>query len=230
MDNMKNTYNAVLAELKWSRVIKYVLGMVTIAIGVTFMLKSNVGNSSWDTLHYSLEQLLNITFGTATVIVALSFTVMVIALNRNIKYILMAIPIVIVGPLIDVTNVVFVVHAIPQSIVLKIIYFIIGLSLLPLGGSLLIISKYPAGVFDEFNLAVVRILKLKSLVPTRVIMELTAVLTAAFLGYLAGIEYTNDLTYGKIGIGTIIFAVMVGVYLKTYLHLFEKIGLTEKSE
>ena len=73
-------------------------------------------------------------------------------------------------------------------------------------------------------------LKLRSLVPTRVIMELTAVLTAIFLGYLAGFTYNNDFTYGKFGIGTLIFALTVGLYLKIYLKLFERIGLNENQQ
>lgn len=211
------------------RLTKYILGMLFIAIGVSFMLKSNIGNSSWDTLHYSLEHLLHISFGTATIIVALTFTILVIWLNKSFKYLLMAIPIFVVGPLIDMTNLIISSEVIPELIPLKILYFIIGISLLPLGGACLLISTYPAGVFDEFNLAIVRKLKLKSLVPTRVIMELTAVLAAAILGYFAGFEY-QDLTYGKIGLGTLIFATTVGIYLKTYLKLFERIGLNENQQ
>lgn len=219
----------IMNEIKLSRIIKYVLGMCFIAMGVTFMLKSDIGNSSWDTLHYSLEHLLNISFGTAAIIVAMIFTVLVILLNKNLKYIAMAIPILIVGPLIDLTNIIFNSSVIPEELYIRIIYFILGTSILPLGGAFLLLSTYPAGVFDEFNLAVVRKLKLKSLVPTRVIMELSAVLLAAILGYFAGFEY-NSFTYGKIGIGTLIFAITVGNYLKTYLKIFERIGLNENQQ
>ena len=216
-------------EIKLSRVIKYLMGMILIALGVTFMLKSDIGNSSWDTLHFSLEHLLNITFGTATIIVASIFTVMVVLLNWNLKYFLIAIPIVIVGPLIDVTNHIFNSTVVPDTMLMQITYFIIGVSTLPLGGAFLLISTYPAGVFDEFNLAIVRKLKLKSLVPTRVIMELTAVALAGVLGYLAGFEI-EGFTFGKIGIGTIIFAITVGIYLKAFLKLFERIGLSENQQ
>ncbi len=219
----------IINEIRLTRLIKYGVGMFFIAFGVSFMLKSDIGNSSWDTLHYSLEHLLNISFGTATIIVAMSFTVLVILLNKNLKYIFMAIPIAIVGPLIDLMNQIFSSNVIPEHFYLQIIYFIIGITALPLGGAFLLISTYPAGVFDEFNLVIVRKLKLKSLVPTRVIMELTAVVLAAVLGYLAGFEY-SDFTFGKIGIGTIIFAITVGIYLKLYLKLFERIGLNENQQ
>lgn len=230
MDRIKSSSKSFINELKLHRILKYLFGMISIAVGVSFMLKSNIGNSSWDTLHYSLEQLLGITFGTATICVASVFLVLVVILNKDFKYILMFIPILIVGPLIDITNLIFVIENVPEQLIYKILYFIAGLLLLPLGGASLLISTYPAGVFDEFNVAVVRKLKLKSLVPTRVIMELSAVTTAAILGYFAGFTYNNDFTFGKIGIGTIIFAITIGILLKTYLKLFERIGLDENQQ
>jgi uncharacterized membrane protein YczE len=223
-NSFKQGFTVLKSELKLSRVIKYLLGMVFIAVGVVFMLRSNFGNSSWDTLHYSLSALVDITIGSATIYVALTFTLMVIILNKDIKFILMAIPIVIVGPLIDLFDLRVFTWLEPETLLLQIPIYIIGLSLLPLGGALLLISSYPAGVFDEFNLALKRLLKMKSLVPIRVIMELTAVLTALVLGLIAGVGI------GKIGIGTLIFSLTVGFYLKTYLKLFERIGLSEHKQ
>ena len=217
-----------------SRIIKYIIGMFLIAVGVALMLKSGVGNSSWDTLHYSLEHLLNISFGTATIIVATVVMITVMILNRSVKYIFMWIPVLIVGPLIDLFIFLFNTGDIASTLPLQIVYFFLGISLLPLGGAFLIISSYPAGVFDELNLAIVSKLKLKSLVPTRVIMELTAVITAYFLGRAAGLSYAinkiEGVEYGNIGIGTLIFALSVGIYLKTYLKLFERIGLYENQQ
>lgn len=221
-------------EITVLRTIKYILGMVFIAVGVAFMLKSGVGNSSWDTLHYSLEHLLHVSFGTATIIVATIVMITVMLLNKSFKYILMWIPVLIVGPLLDLSIFIFNANQVPTVFGMQLLYFILGLSILPLGGAFLIISKYPAGVFDELNLAIVRKLKLKSLLPTRVIMELTAVTTAYVLGRLAGLSYSfnqvEGIEYGNIGFGTLIFALTVGIYLKTYLKTFERIGLYENQQ
>ena len=219
----------IIEELKLSRIIKYILGMLFIAFGVSLMLKSQIGNSSWDTLHYSMEQLFKISFGTATIIVAMTVLIIVIIMNRNFKFALMAIPIVIVGPLIDVFNNLVSAQILPETLFLQIVFYFLGITLLLLGGAFLLISSYPAGVFDELNMAIIRKYKFKSLVPTRVIMELTAVLTAAILGYLAGFEYSN-FKFGRIGIGTIIFAFTIGIFLKIYLKLFERIGLNENKQ
>jgi len=223
---IKKSVNVMHKELRWSRVVKYFLGMVSISVGVVMMLRSDLGNSTWDALHFSLTILINITMGTATIIVASIFTALVIFLNRNFKFLIMAVPIISVGILIDLFNDVILVNFEATTMFARILSLSSGLLLLPLGGSLLLISTYPAGVFDEFNLVVMRKLKMKSLVPIRVIMELSAVTTAYIFGIMAGLSFED----GKIGIGTLIFAFTVGIFLKLYLKLFERIGLSENQQ
>jgi len=197
----------------------YLLGMIVISFAVVMMLRSLLGVSSWDTLHYSLHKLTGITVGDATIWVALTFTLLVIIGNRDIKYIGMAIPIIIVGNLIDVFNLNLLVNYIPKNIFLRIFTYIIGLLTLPLGGSLLIISSFPAGVFDEFMLTLMKLFKSDKLVLIRVIMELSAVTLALILGFIAGIQF------GMFNIGTLIFSISVGVLVKFYLKLFASMGL-----
>ena len=99
--------------------------------------------------------------------------------------------------------------------------YIVGLFALPFGGALLIISTYPAGVFDELMLLIMKLAKSNKMTKIRVIMELTAVSLAIIFGLLAGIGF------GMVNIGTLIFSLSVGVLIKLYLKLFERIGLYE---
>lgn len=214
----------IRVQFKLQNFLFYTFGAFSIAFGVIFMLRSNLGTSTWDTLHYALSQLLDIEIGDATIVVALFFTVLVIALNKNFKYIFMAIPIFVVGFLINYINLDLLGSFTVTTIFGRIGSYLLGLLLLPLGGSLLIVSTFPAGVFDEFNLAVMRVLKTDKLVLIRVIMEISAVLTAFIIGVFA-----ND-PQGMINIGTIIFSVTVGSFLKTYLNIFERIGLYENKQ
>ncbi|MCK5388573.1 MAG: hypothetical protein KAJ22_04745 [Candidatus Izimaplasma sp.] len=199
----------------------YLLGAVIISFAVVMMLRSMMGVSSWDTLHYSLHALTGITIGKATIVVAIIFTVFVTVANKDAKYIGMVIPILLVGALIDLFNLHLLVNYLPINIYLRIITYFIGLVLLPFGGSLLIISSFPAGVFDEFMITLMRLLKTNNLVLVRVIMEITAVAVAIMLGFIAGIQF------GMVNIGTLIFSLSVGVFIKTYLKLFERVGLYE---
>lgn len=213
------------------RIFLYLTSFFAIAFGVVFCLRSGIGLSTWDTLHYALFKLMSVTLGVetftighATIVVAGSFTVAIILLNKNFKYIFMAIPIFVVGPLIDLVNLDWLKDFAVTDLYYQIPIFVAGLLLLPLGGALLIVSKFPAGVFDEFTLSMMRIFKTKNLIKTRVIIELAAVLTALVIGLIASIGL------GQIRIGTIIFSLSVGSLLKLYLALFERIGLYETQQ
>ena len=185
----KNVYN----------VIKYTLGCINIALGVVFMLKSEVGLSSWDTLHFSLHKLTGITMGTATIVVAAVFTVIVIVMNRHFKYIFMAIPIFVVGGLIDLFNLHVFSELNPEMMIYKIILFTLGIVLLPLGGALLIASSYPAGVFDEFMLVVMKKFNTSKLFQVRVIIEICLVMQfhqkktnqSLYLNLIPSMSYTT---------------------------------------
>jgi uncharacterized membrane protein YczE len=195
--------------------------MLLISFGVILMIRSNVGVSTWDTLHWALHLFLDIEVGTATIIVALAFTISVVLLRKNLQYFYMGIPVVIVGLLINVIDLVLLADFQPQNMLVRIMSFGLGLAILPLGGSFLIISTFPAGVFDEFNLVMVHLLRTNNFVLVRVIMELSAVTLAFIIGRLAGSEF------GMINVGTIISALTIGLILKQYLKLFERIGLYE---
>ena len=215
-------------DFKAVNVMFYIAGMFSIAFGVVFMIRSDIGTSSWDSLHWSINQLFELRFGVmwftvglATIVVATTFMIIVIIMNKSIRYLIMSIPILSVGFMIDFIAKVLLPNFEPELLGFQLLTYLGGALLLPLGGSLLIISTFPAGIFDEFNLTLMRKFKSDNLVLIRVIMELLAVLTALILGSIAGIGF------GNVKIGTLIFSLIVGKILKTYLIIFEKLGLYE---
>ena len=151
----------------------------------------------------------------------MTFTVMVILLNKEIKYIGMTIPIVLVGLLINFFNDQVFVNFVPNSLTIQILTYTLGVTALPFGGSLLIISTFPAGVFDEFMLSMMRLFKTTKLAIIRAIMEMSAVSLAIGLSFTAGERF------GMVNVGTLIFSLTVGIFIKTYLKLFERVGLYE---
>ena len=199
----------------------YTMGTIIIAFAVIMMKRSNIGLSSWDTLHFSLYSLMPISFGTAVFIVATIFLIFVTVANKDPKYILMFVPIVFVSFIIDIFDLYVFRDFLPETMTFRVLTYTLGLVLLPFGGSLLIISTFPAGVFDEAMLTFMRLFKTNKIVMVRVIMEISAVILAIILGFLAGIQF------GMVNVGTLIFSLSVGMFIKTYLTLFEKIGLYE---
>ena len=93
--------------------------------------------------------------------------------------------------------------------------------LLPLGGSLIIITKLPAAVYDELMLAVMSKTNSTRLPIVRSIIELTVILIALIIGIIGGIGT------GRIGAGTLVFALVIGWMIRFYLTLFERMGLYE---
>jgi len=207
-------------------VLLYAFGGLFIALGVVLMIMSNLGTSSWDSLHFSLSNMFGFSIGAATIIVAMVFTVIVIILNKSFKYLLMAIPIFYVGALIDLIGLEILSAYAPTLFITRVASFLSGVILLPLGGSMLIISTFPAGIFDEFNLSMMKLFHTDKLATIRVIMELLAVLTAFIIG-ISSKDKIDNYPFGMINYGTLIFSVSVGTILKTYLKLFERIGLYE---
>lgn len=211
-------------ELSIKNTIIYFSGMIGIALGVVLMLRSDLGNSSWDSLHYALHIVLPITMGQATIFVAVIATIIVIIMNRSYKYLYMAIPIIFVGQLIDLFNLVLLKDFSVTTLLPQMITFIGGIIILPMGGALLIVSTYPAGVFDELMLAIGRVLHSEKIVLIRVIMELTAVVAAYLIGVYAGFGL------GKIYYGTLIFAFSVGICVKLFINIFERILKNEDKQ
>lgn len=198
--------------------VYYVVGAVLIAFGVVLLLRSGLGVSSWDTLHNSLSELFHFSFGTATILVALTTTAYVTYKNWDLKYLLMVIPIVFVGGLIDLFNDYIILNDFEPIGSTRFISFTIGLLFLPIGGSMLIVSTYPAGVFDELMLTLMKVFKTKNLFMVRVIMEFTTVLIALILGLIAGIGI------GEISYGTVIFSISIGYLVKLNLKFYAKMG------
>lgn len=212
---MKN--NTMVFSVK--NLLIYFLGSIIISFSVVMMKRSNIGLSSWDTLHFSLNALTGISFGTAVIFVATVFLIFVTIANKDVKYILMFIPIIFVGYVVDLFDLHVFINFMPQHIITQILTYTLGLVLLPFGGSLLIISTFPAGVFDEAMLTFMRLFKTNKMFQVRVIMEISAVALAIILGFIAGIQF------GMVNIGTLIFSVSVGMFVKNYLKLFEHFGL-----
>ena len=219
---LKEEFGEVWHQLTLKNMSLYMLGMIFIGFGVSLMIRSYVGVSSWDTLHYSLDQLIPwLTFGMANALVASTTTLVIVYMNRNWKYIVMLLPVYIVALFIDVFDKIIFVDLIYSQAWHHLLGYFIGLSVLPLGGSLMIISKLPAGVYDEFMIAILRKLKSTKIPLVRGTIEVTVVLAALVIGYFAGAGI------GKLSYGTVLFSISFGFYLKFYLSIFERIGLYE---
>ena len=196
-------------------ILKYIFGMVFIAIGVTLLLRSNLGVSAWDTLNYSLGQIANISIGDANFIISGTLILFVTIKEKDFRYLLIMIPLFIVTRLINLFNDNVLLSESYQIIGYQIIFFVTGVLSLALGGSLMIVSTFPAGIYEEFMLTVMRIFKTQKLAQTRVLIEVSLVILAFILGAIGGFWL------GKINLGTLIISLTFGYIMSFFIRLLK---------
>lgn len=189
----------------------YVSGMVITALGVVLLLRSNLGVSAWDTLNYSLSKIIDISYGNANFIISASLVLIVTIKERNIKYLLVLIPIFVVTRFIDLFNGSMFLSDSYQILPYQLAFFIIGLLTLAMGAAFMIFSRYPAGIYEEFMLTIMRIFKTDKLAITRVSMEVVIVAIAFIIGAFGGFWL------GKINLGTIFISLTFGYILNFFL-------------
>lgn len=195
----------------------YLLGCLTIAVSLNLVIRSHLGTSSWDTLHVAIEMTTPLTIGMATILVAGTSMVIVIVMNRSLKFIAMAIPIALVGVLIDIINDIILVNFEPQALLIRAMLFLGALLLLPLGGALLVLSTYPAGVYEELTFSIMRFFKTNHLIYVRIGLDSLALGIALFL------TLTFERSIGSLQFGTLLFIIGVGPLLNRYLVFFRRI-------
>lgn len=195
----------------------YILGCILIALAVNLVIRSQLGTSSWDTLHVAISITTPLTIGMATIVVAGVATAIVMLMNRALKYLLMAIPIIFVGILIDVFNDIVLATFHPEFILIRMLLFIIALLIFPLGGALLLLSTYPAGVLEELMLSLMRFFKTKKLIYVRIALDSFALGLALFL------TLTFDRSIGSLQWGTLIFILAIGPLLQQYLIIIRRL-------
>ena len=201
-----------IIELLW-----YGLGTLVIALGVVLVIKSTLGTGPWDTLFIVLARKIEpLTIGLSAIIMTILLTALTVILRKDIRLFLMAIPIVMVGTFIDFFDLVVFENYIPTGF-LRFIPYILGLSLVPLGGAMLVVARYPAGVFEELTLAVKDLLKISDVFKARMLLEMIPVIISLSLSWI----WFND--FGAVNIGSLGFVFLVGPQLQMYLHWFKNI-------
>ena len=203
-------------QLSKKNTIFYFFGALFIAIGVVLVIRSRLGTSPWDALHYALSVVTPMTIGLATIFVASVATAIVILIQKKSKYLFMAIPIVIVGAFIDLFDLVILSNFEPSGVMQGVSFFA-GILLMPLGGALLMMSTYPAGVFDELMLALMRVFKTNNLVGVRIALE-TVPLSIALL-----LTLSFHQSFGMVNVGTAIFILTIGPLLQLYIKLIRRL-------
>ncbi len=178
------------------------IGLALFGTGIALKLRSELGLSPWDAFHQGVAAHLPLTIGTVTILVSGLVLLAWIPLRQRVGVgtVLNA---VAVGIIIDVT-----LHLVKETdlVLLRWVYLLGSLSLIGVGSGLYIGSRLGPGPRDGVMLGLAA--RGISIRLARFIIEGTVLVAGWLLG-------------GTIGIGTVLFAVLIGPIVQFFLRLLD---------
>lgn len=200
-------------KLQTFRFLYLLLGFFVMALGVNFIVNANLGVNSWNVLHIGITLHTNLTLGQATQV--MTFILIIINLFLRIKpWIATICGMIFVGLFVDLIAQFNIIKPV-DSPLLSFLFLIIGTFLMGSGSGIYLNSNLGAGPRDGLMMGLTRLTG-KSVAFIKTVIEFSALL----IGYLLG---------GPVGIGTIIYSLMVGrvvqwslTKLKLPLYINEK--------
>jgi len=183
--------------------IRIEIGFLLFGLAITLMIRGNLGTSAWAVLEVALAQKLHITIGTMAVIMGFSVLSGALILREKIGWGTLG-NILSIGPWEDFW--LSIIPSVKNSLLLQSGMLFLAISLMGLASAIYIGVNAGAGPRDSMMLAIKRTTGI-SLRLARAIIEVTVVT----IGWLLG---------GPAGMGTLIFAMLVGPSVQWGFKLF----------
>jgi uncharacterized membrane protein YczE len=201
----------------FKRLVFYFVGFFVTAAGITTILRSTLGAGAWDTVNSNLHELTGITLGTASMVINITILILIILYHKKTKFLFTVVPIIAIGLFIDLWDQLIYDDFSIETVPVKLLFYVVGTFLLTTGLSLTIVSGYPAMVFDELTIILMRIFKTESFFKSRLAIELFAIFLASIIGLVAGIGF------GAVNVGSFILAVILPPILDREIKLIKPI-------
>ncbi len=207
---------------KWQLIILSLLGMVVLSIGLNILLVLDIGLSSFDTMTYYVQHLLNMdSFGNAALIIhAIVCIPLVYLIHKNkeshLNILISILSIFILTRIINIFSFITNYNVMNLSVVMGIILFIIGFTIFTTG--VLMISKANLIIppYDKFVVETVNFFGMK-LGTTRLVFDIILLVSVFLLSITTHVDIPFSL-------GTLLITFGTG----SYMNLIEKIFLKQK--
>ena len=182
-------------------------GLFLMANGVIFLLRAHLGVSPWDVLHVGIANRTGLSIGRVIQIIGL--VVVLISWVFNVRpQLVTLLNMFFIGVFVDAVNSMSYIPE-PQALWLRFGSYVFGVAVFSLGTALYISGNRGAGPRDSLMLALTRVTKVRVGI-VRTVLEVMVALG----GYLLG---------GPLGIGTVLFALLVGVFLELSFTLLQRV-------
>ena len=189
------------------------LGLVLVAVGVAITIRAEVGVAPYDVLTTGVVDLTGIPIGIAAMLLPLVFVGLGLLLGgRPGPGTILAV--LLVGPILGVVLDALPVH---EGLSMRIPFFVVGFVVVALGITAVVISEIGSGPAELVMLAIHD--RGYPLAPVRTGIEVTSVA----IGWAMG---------GQVGVGTVVFALLIGPTLKRTLAVagFDAVRAAEASD
>ncbi|MGO2140169.1 MAG: YczE/YyaS/YitT family protein [Leucobacter sp.] len=184
------------------RILQLAGGLALFGIGVSLILKSNLGAASWDVLTQGLSHHLPLSFGTITIIMSGIVLLCWIPLRQRVGFGTVA-NAILIGVFADVGLALF---PSPEIFWVRIAVMLLGVLLVGIASGIYIGAGFGSGPRDGLMIGLHEVTRLPIWV-VRTALEVFVVV----VGWLLG---------GTVGIGTLAFAVFIGPLCQVFLPLF----------
>lgn len=182
--------------------LQLAVGLALFGIGVSLILKSNLGAASWDVLTQGLSHHLPLSFGTITIIMSGIVLLCWIPLRQRVGFGTVA-NAILIGVFADVGLALF---PTPDGFWVRIAVMLLGVVLVGIASGIYIGAGFGSGPRDGLMIGLHEVTGLPIWV-VRTALEVFVVV----VGWLLG---------GTVGIGTLAFAVLIGPLCQVFLPLF----------
>jgi len=179
------------------------VGFALFGLSIALLIRSNLGTGPWAMLEVALSQIFGLTPGTMSVIVGFVVLGGVLILRERIGWGSLG-NIMFIGPWEDLA--LYFIPSVTGNLLLQVAMLLAGIVIMGIASAVYIGVDAGAGPRDSLMLAVKR-LSGRSLRLARGAIEVTLVLVAWLLG-------------GPAGIGTVVFAILIGPSIQWAFKLF----------
>jgi uncharacterized membrane protein YczE len=197
----------MLKPIRWNTFIRdffvIQIGFALYGLSIALSLQANLGTNTWSVFEKALSDITGLTVGTMTVIVAFFVLVFVLLLREKVGWGTLG-NILSIGPWLDLF--LYIIPPLKNAFVLQLLMLLTAVFVQGIASAVYIGVNAGAGPRDSLMLAIHRTTKL-SLRMARGVVELIVF----SIGWLLG---------GPAGIGTLIFALLIGPAVQWAFKLF----------
>ena len=187
-------------KLQYKKYMIFLLGIAILTLGVSMTVKSDIGAGSYDSINFAIADILNTKVSLAISMTAFLVLIITAYIRKGFIRITTFITSVIMGLFTDVWVKV-------DTILNKLILFIVGMILVCLGIALYMIPKLPTNPTDDLMVALTE--KKLSIKKSKMIIDIICIVLAFILK-------------GPIGIGTIVLTFLVGPMVDMFYKILIK--------